>query len=432
MHKSFFILVLWLCFPLLVEAQNETAVALYLKAEQYRKVNNLNAAIQHYDLAIKKDPNNHAYHFQKGQCCMLQRNYNCAIKSFENASRLKRNNVEAYTRLAWLYEQSKDQLGSIKNLDNAFKHQVDNKKRIEYKMKIITTLYRIQQFRKAGRHIQDVKRIIPERHQNYLDVLYYEAKYNNLVKQHLKAKNSMLVALRKLESVDSKTIARFYYELGFAYYHLKEYRNARSAFNYANYGEFRPLIAKMTPQYNFVMANAYNSAYLYPKSKELLLLCLALDKDYSKARELLKVVNNHIDNFSAISLRLPLAKAEENMVRKAARFQEVAEYQLGASKYQDALVHVEKALELQPRKAKASILKGVILYYLQEYNESKRILHSIAKSSGVSSEDRSAANFALGILSKETGDKRSAITYFKSANYGNFKYASDKELADLN
>ena len=77
-------------------------------------------------------------------------------------------------------------------------------------------------------------------------------------------------------------------------------------------------------------------------------------------------------------------------------------------------------------------MKGVILYYLKEYDESKRILYSIAKSSGVSSEDRSAANFALGILSKERGDKRSAISYFKSANYGNFKYASDKELADLN
>lgn len=241
----------------------------------------------------------------------------------------------------------------------------------------------------------------------------------------------MLAALRKLESVDSKTIARFYYELGYAYYHLKEYRNARSAFNYANYGEFRALIAKMTPQYNFVMANAYNSAYFYPKSRELLNLCLSLDRDYSKARELLKVVDNHIDNFAAINLRLPMAKAEENMVRKAARYQEVAEYQLGASKFREALVHVEKALELQPRQAKASILKGVILYHLKQYDESKRILGSIARSSGVSSEDRSAANFALGLVSKGTGDKRNAIVHFKAATYGNFKYASDNELDDL-
>lgn len=434
MHKFFLILFLWMLLPFSVHGQTqktENAAAYYIKAEQFRKANNLNAAIQHYELAIKNDPNNHLYHFQKGQCCMLQRNYNCAIKSFENASRLKRNNVEAYTRLAWLYEQSKSPLSSIKSLDNAFKHQVDSKKRIEYKLKIITTLYLLQQFRKAGRHIQDLKSIIPERHPNYLDMLYYEAKYNNLIKAHTKAKISMLTALRKLESVDSKTIARFYYELGYAYYHLGEYRNARSAFNYANYGEFRPLIAKMTPQYNFVMANAYYSAYFYPKSQQLLKLCLALDRDYSKARELLKVVSNHIDNGSAIALRLPLAQKEENIVRKAARYQEIAEYQLGAKRYKDALVYVEKAIGLQPRMAKASILKGVILYHLKQYEDAKRSLRSIAQSTGVSSEDRSAANFALGIVSKETGDKRSAITYFKAATYGNFKYASDKELDDL-
>ncbi|MGB0521645.1 MAG: tetratricopeptide repeat protein, partial [Flammeovirgaceae bacterium] len=68
-----------------VGQQGESAVSLFMKAEQYRKVNNLNAAIQHYDLAIKKDPYNHMYHFQKGQCCMLLRNYACAIKSFEDA-----------------------------------------------------------------------------------------------------------------------------------------------------------------------------------------------------------------------------------------------------------------------------------------------------------------------------------------------------------
>lgn len=432
MHKLFFILLFGVLIPhSVIGQQGESAVNLFMKGEQYRKANNLQAAIQHYDLAIKKDPNSHIYYFQKGQCCMLLRNYNCAIKSFEEASRLKHNNVEAYTRLSWLYEQTKKPLASIKHLDNAYKHQVDIKKRIEYKMKIITTLYRLGQFKKAGVHIQDVKSIISERHPKYLDVLYYDAKYKNLVKQYTQAKSSMLQALRKLESVDSKTIARFYYELGYAYYHLKEYRNARSAFNYANYGEFRALIAKMTPEYNFVMANAYYSAYMYKESKELLLLCLSLDKDYSKARELLKVVNNHIENFNAIALRLPLAKSEENLARKAARFQEVAEYQLGAGKFRDALVNVEKCLELQPRRAKASILKGVLLYHLKQYEESKITLRSIAKSSGVSSEDRSAANFAMGILSKNIGEKRNAIVYFKAATFGNFKYASDKELNDL-
>ena len=410
---------------------SESATDLFLKGERYRKSNKLSEAIQYYDMAIKKDPSNYNYHFQKGQCCILLRNYSCAISSFEETTRLKRNHVEAYQALSWLYENQKNYLTAVKNLDYAFKHQTDIKKRIDYKMKIIRTLYQVGKFGKSGPHIQDAKKIVSRSNPNYLDLLYYEAKYYNYVKKHLTAKQSMLVALKTIESVEPQKIARFYYELGYAYYHLGEYRQAKAAFNYANYGEFRALIAKMTPQYNFAMASAYNSSYFLPKSAELLKLCLALDKNYSKARELQRTVVNKINNPSAIQLRVSLAEKEANPVRKAQRYLEIAEYQLGASKYKEAIIYTEKALALQPRMYKAQILQGVVYYYMKDYSKSKSLLQSIARNRATTSEIRASANFALGIVAKASGDRRTAIASFKAAQYGNYRYAADNELGKL-
>jgi len=422
---------LTLAFPLALLGQSNSAAELFLKAERYRKSNNMPVAIQHYDLAIKADPLNYNYHYQKGQCCIAMRDYNCAIKSLEETTRLKRNHVEAYTALSWLYEQQKKYLTSVKELDNAFNHQTDVNKKIEYKMKIIQTLYSVGQFGNSGSHIADAKKITSASNPNYLDLLYYEAKYFNFTKKHEAAKQSMITALKTVRSVESQKIARFYYELGYAYYHLGEYRSAKAAFNYANYGEFRALIAKMTPQYNYAMASAYQSAYLYPQSKELLELCLALDKDYSKARELLRAVGGKINNFSAIQLRIPMVEKEVNPIRKAQRYLEIAEYQLGASKYQEAIAYADKALALQPRYQMAIILQGVANYQLKNYTQAKALLNSVANDRTTDSETRAAASFALGIVSKANGDKRSAIASFKAAQYGNFRYASDKELGEM-
>jgi tetratricopeptide (TPR) repeat protein len=431
LKKIPFILLAFLCFCFPALAQTETASSVFMKAEHYRKINNLSAAVQHYDMAIKLDPTNYQYYYQRGQCCILQKDYNCAIKSFEETIRLKRNYVEAYTRLSWLYEKKSSYLTSVKSLDNAFRHQTDTKKRIEYKMKIIQTLHAVGQFGKSGTHIKDVKAIVTPRSPEYLDVLYYEAKFYNYIKNYETAKQSMLTALRNLQTVESQKIARFYYELGYAYYHLGDHRSARAAFNYANHGEFRALIAKMTPQYNYAMANAYYSSYFFSEAEQLLKLSLSLDKNYTKSRQMLKIVNGKINNFPAINLRSPLAQSEPNPVVKAKRLLDLAEYQLGARKYKDALLSTQTALELQPRLYKAAILQGVLYFKLKNYDESKRILRSLANNRSMDSDSRAAANFALGLVSKSTGDRRMAIASFKAANYGNFRYASDNELNKL-
>ena len=204
-----------------------------MQAEKLRRADKLSDAIVYYDSAIMADPYNHKFYFEKGKCHVLLNEEFHAIQALEQTIRLRPDHIESYTRLAWLYERKEDYQQVIRCLDNAAKYHRDDVYKLEYKLRILKTLQLLDRFDEAAKHIEEAKSLVDEGSQNYIDILYYEAKFQNLNEEHEKAIETAKYALHTTNSVENHHVAKFYYELGYAYYKKGEYRNARAAFTYA-------------------------------------------------------------------------------------------------------------------------------------------------------------------------------------------------------
>jgi len=220
--------VVMMQIPLFVYSQDDV-MQIFARAEHLRKSNNFIAAIDEYDRAIALEPENPRFLFSKGMCYLTLKEYDNAILAYEETSRLKQDFVPAYTMMARCYQKLDRHLKVEESLDKAFQYETDLKKRIAYKEKIIGMLLEKENFDRALRHINDVKILDGEN----TSILYYEAVIQNQKGNYAAAKQAMLTATSKVGSKEPKVVARFYYELGYAYNKLGDYEKSREAFKYA-------------------------------------------------------------------------------------------------------------------------------------------------------------------------------------------------------
>lgn len=428
-YKSSFIALIAFFLSLqFVLGQDGDGLGFFVKAEQLRQSNQFRAAIDQYNNAIRDNPTNYKFIFQKGKCYINLRDEDNAIAAFERTIELKEDYVHAYTRLAWLYQRKERFNDAIKAFGNAFKFEQNPRDKVEYKSSIIKILYKLGRFNEAGPHITDARKVAP----NDVSVLFYDAKFNNMNGNYEKAKQSMLQAISSLTSGQAKDVARFYYELGYAYYELGDFTKAFEAFQKADYGPFQNKIAEKTPQYKLAMAKCYFSVFENEKCEEIIDFCLKMKNNFPPAHELkLKLAERKTNKQMIVEHTLNLINSETVPARKAAEYSELAELFIQQKQYKEAIDAANDALNIQPTNYKVSYFKLLALHKQGLHDAAIAELRNLLTYQGLDFETKAQLNFTLGLIQKEKGDLKSAIKSFKSSIYGTFKYAAKEELKSI-
>ncbi|MEN7547163.1 tetratricopeptide repeat protein [Rapidithrix thailandica] len=410
-------------------SQGSDALDIYVQAEKYRQAKNYKAAIEEYNKAIQKDPKNHKFVFQKAKCYLAIGDKDNALNCFAKTAELNEKYVDAYTWQANLYQERKDIPNTILNLDKAFQFETDQKKKVEYKVDIIKLLYKSGKFDATWEHIQDAK----SQDENDLRVLYFEAHFANRNEKYHLAQVDMEKAITLLDSKDPKEISKYYYELGYAYHHLEEYQKAKETFAKANYGPFKGLILELGPQFNYSVAYAFYQIYDLKRSLELVDYTLKIDPHYSAAHDLkVRIAEAFIDKSAIIDqTKSALSSQQGNEKWIAAKYFEMAEIELQAGKYGDAIASIEECLKLEPHNYNATFILAVSKYKSSLKDEAKDLLANAVTSHGVDHETKAKFHFTLGQIYKDLDDKKMAEEAFKAAHFGLFKYAAMKEIKSL-
>ncbi len=400
-----------------------------ISAEQLKRTKNYDAALLEYDKAIKADPKNAEFVFMKAQVYFIKKDAENAIQCFEKTLAMQNDNLGAYLNLAKLYTIKANNENALKAFENAYRLEKDNAKKLEYKVNIIKILNKLNRFSDAEPHIKDALALAP----NDLPILYFEARFANTKGKYEQAKQTMLKATAILKSDDPKEFAKFYYELGYAYYHLDKYNDARIAFDKANFGPFKALIFKMTPPYFFNLAFSYYKVYEIEESKKYLEIALKIKPDFTQAHDLLlKIVGVSADKTAVIESMKRAAEYEKDPQKKAIHLTTLCENQFYAGKYQDAVASANACLAIQPQNSQIAFIKVMSLYKLKKPDEGITILQNMTKLTNLEQELRTQYNFALGLLYSKTGkDLKMAETAFKKADYAGFKYAAILEIENI-
>jgi tetratricopeptide (TPR) repeat protein len=401
-----------------------------LKAEEFKKSRNYDAALAEYDKAIKADPKNPEFLYRKAQLYFIKKDADNAIQFFEKTIAMQNDNLPAYLSLARLYSIKGGNESAIKAFESAYTLEKDNAKKIEYKTNIIKILNKQDKFLEAGQHIKDVLALDP----NNLTTLFYDARLANMNGKYEQAKQSMVKATGLLRSDDPKEFAKYYYELGYAYYHLEKYNDARLAFDKANYGPFKPLIFRMTPPYFYNLAISYFKVYEIDESKKYLENALKIKTDFTQAHDLLlKIVAMKADKTAIIESMKRASEYEKDPQKKAANLANLCENQFAAGKFQDAVNSANACLAIQPQNAPIAFVKAMSLYKLKKIDEATTILQNLTKQPALEQDARAQYNFALGLIYSRTGkDTKMAENTLKKADFAGFKYAATLEIEMMN
>ncbi len=411
-----------------VVAQGEKpgeALDAFVKGENFRKQKQWKTALEQFDIAATKDPSVYKYHYNKALCHLVLREADPAIASLEKTVSIKKDFVDAHERLARLYKITGKYDQSVASYQNAFKYDTEPKRQTDYKLNIVLILDRTKRLEEAGAHIADLKKLAPDD----LNVLYYEAKYSNATGKYEQAKESMLKATTALATDNPKEIARYYFELGFAYHNLKMYDDKEKAFDKAKVGPFMARITKLMPQYYHAIALSYYKIYDLTKSKELVEKALEMRKDFPQAHDLLvKIAASSTDKSAVIEHQLSSIQTEPNAVKRSQKFADLAELQLESRKYADAIKSTDECLASQPKNYAVIFIKAISQHKMGSTQDAIKTLEDLLQFPGIDAETKAQYSFALGMFYQKLNQAEQAATAFTRAKYGSYKYAAYEEL----
>jgi len=401
--------------------------ALATKAEALRKQGNYQGALLEYDNAIALDPSNYKLWLRKGYIYSTLKDWANAIISINKVVELKNNYIKGYLILLKIHLQNRDIDNAVEALDKAYKYDAEVKNKIRYKTQIITLLNKTNNLEKAGKHLQQVKQLAG----NHPRILFYDAKFANLNGKHQNAIQSANKALEMLMTDDPQKTAAFHYELGYAYHHLEQYREARKHLQKANYGKYKALVFKMSPTFYYKKAVAYYQIYQYKKCDELLNTALRIKPDHSLSHNLkVKLASKKVNQIELVESLKKSIEAERLEERKAQKWAQLSEIYYKAQNYSRALSAANQSLKLKSNPSLA-LLKAMIYYEIEQNEKGVSTIKHILMMEGKNQHEKAKYLFALGLFYERIGNTKLAINNYKKAVFGDFRYVAAERLDEL-
>jgi tetratricopeptide (TPR) repeat protein len=401
----------------------------FVRAENLRKAKRFIEAIDEYDKAIQADANNFKFTFSKGLCYfMLKDAVNC-INSLQQSVLLKHDYVATHALLAQCYKTQKKYDDMVRSLDNAFKFDTDLRKKSEYKIDIIQTLVRNKEYAKAKPHIMQAKGVAP----SDPVILYFEGKVANQLGDFKTAKESLTKAMPEIPGNDPKVKAKYWYELGYAYYRLNQFDNAWETWkNVANLGPYRMKIAKYDPKVYLNNAMCYLKIYDYAKAKENADIALKMQPNLSQAYVIMAEADRRESKHEiAIGHYNKAISVEAEPARKAELHKALAFALMESQRFGEVVNAAMLGLKANPGDYNLHFLQAAAYYRMKNYGEATKVLENLLGNPALDAESKGQFNFALGVAYKLANQAEKAKAAFRRAESGSFARSAQLELAVL-
>lgn len=405
-------------------AQEADPVMLFFKnGEKYRSQEKYKEAIGEYDHALALSDTSSQIHYWKGICYFLLKDAENAATSLEKSAELAPDNLTTYQGLLKVYGVSNnvDKLVSTYNrMANISMGQV----KVDFKLKGLQLLVREERYAKAKEMADEILKLDGKN----LEALHVKGMVNNHLGHYDIARQTMETAVGLLKSTtDQKVLAKYYYELGFAYHNLGDYEKADQAFVKANVGPYRELIAKLKPGYYYNVATSYNMVYEYEIAIEMLETALKIDKSYAAANMLLaEIAIKEEHHHKGVHYYKEALKAAGDEVDKTHEkiYNKLIETLLNAKKFNEAISASDECLEKFPGARNVRFMKSVALHRHNKPQEGIDILEMLLGDGSITPIESLMYNFALGAMYADIKDYEKAKAAYAKARRGPFANAA--------
>lgn len=383
MKNIIVILLIVLSSATYLKAQYRTHDGLphYVDAENLRKQGQFQKAVEQYDKALRNEPSNHNYLYGKALAEFQSRNSESCINSLVSLFKLKNDFAPAYSLLAQIYQQKGDAEKALAFYDSAAKYDLNVENKLKYKFIVTNKHIKDNNFKMAFARARDMFDLAPKN----LKIVYYYARLANVNGHYQEAINSILPVENLVKEAPNE-VAKFYYELGYAYFNLEEYTKAAQVWEKAKTGEFIAKIDKFSGKHFISIATAY---YKFRDDKQAL--------HYVDIAE--KIQKNLVDSHI---LRAQISKREsskknteikrhlealvnnstQNPTKREKYLADLADLYLDSEEYEACLKTVAVALKDKPDDLKLKFIKAIALYKKADYKGTELVVQEVLKNSG--------------------------------------------------
>jgi tetratricopeptide (TPR) repeat protein len=375
-----FIIVLLASFNIHAQYHKHDGLPHYVDAEVLRKQGQFQKALVAYEKAIRNEPSNYNYLYGKALAEYQVKDSEASKNSLESLFKLKTDFAPAYLLMAQIYQQKGDMNKAVSFYDSAAKYESEVVNKLKYKQLVASKYIKENDFKLAYEKLKEMYAFAPKD----LKVVHYYARLANTNGHYKEAVSAILLvenAIKALPAAGNES-AKYYYELGFAFFHLGEYEKASKAWDKAKVGEFASKIERFSGKYFVGIATTY---YKFHMDKEALHYVDIAEKIQEKIVDthLLKaqISKRHAaKNNKEIKHHLEaIIKTEVNPVKKEKIMSDLAELYLDSEEFDLALQTVETALKSKPEDLKLKFAKALILYKKGNYKEADTYVQGTLK-----------------------------------------------------
>ncbi|MCS7018259.1 MAG: tetratricopeptide repeat protein [Cytophagales bacterium] len=410
-------------------AQKGSGIEYYVNAQNLHKAKRYDAALQQYNKAIQAEPQVPDYWYGMAECWWDMKNPAKALETLAKCTEVKKEYAKAYELAAKIYETAKafDKAGA--QHEQAFEYQKDPVKKIAAAVASATAYIKVRSYDRALAIIEKGKSL----QANNPDLNYLEAKIYNQQKQYQKTIGALNTFIPKLpSSIAPKDLARYYFELGYAYYCLEDYSKANEFLQKADIGIFKPRVYELSAEYFFKTADAYAKVYEYEKAREFASQAIKIRPNYKEANELLRDINESSEEImKRIRAQMDSINKEKNPEKRSKMHCELCRNQFKAGEYAAAIVSAEECLRTNQKNIVFVFYKSIAQYKSGNHTMAIFEMDKISKVPTLPPETKAMMLFALGLMYKEDKQPQMAASYFKRMNGTPFAEAARIELKAL-
>lgn len=419
-----------------------------LRASNFFKQQMYEEALQYFNKITEIAPDNHVYHYEKGNTLLHLNNFEAAHDAFKNTLSLKHDYANAHLMVGFLYAKQGKVDAALEAYEQAYVYEENRPNKLFYKLIMITLLDKNHRLIDAQKHITDALSLrLPDEL-----LLFYEGKLQNQAGHYQEAIGTLSKAINLLETIKkneklhvtkvthnivtlhhkhsmAEEDAQYYFELYKSYFNTKQYVEAQKLLKKAYFEPYKKALDEMNVNYLYDVALAYHKVYQFEKSKFMLNKVIGLLPNFAPAHRLnTQIKDDESDKTVYISqLKNSLSyikqkKTKEKMLRL------LLPAEMCKGNYENVIVHANELLQIRATDHNAMFMKAIALDKMNKQTEAIAVLQKALNLHNLTLETRAMYAFALGLICEKIHNRALTLTAFKQSNYYYFKHAVQYEL----
>ncbi len=398
----------------------------FANGERHKKQAHYDLALQEYDKAVQREPRNHLYIFSKAQCEYQLKKPKAAAQSLGYVIRLNNSYSPAYALLAKIYADQNDNKKAAQLYDIAARHETQKDKKQFYRFFVIKHNLAEKNWAVAYQKIKTTKIEFPKN----LELYCLESQVANYLGKYKEAVKIIQEIEPQIATLHSSENARYYYQMGYGYYHLDSFELAFQTWAKANYGNFKAKIEEFSPARYAYLAEAYIEVHQLNEAQAYAKKALKIDPANASAYYTLAHLQNNkvttnVDK--TLELYYQSAKFEKDVKRSAQIYEQIAQLELSKNNYENALKATKNGLTFNSGNKNLLYLNGLILFHLHQYPKAANALQK-ALAQMRDPVEHSRCMFLLGLVYRNGGKLPIAKKAFANIKLQPFKMAAANEI----